>query len=547
MATAASEPNAHDFKPRPHYPAQGKTPLLVSSGSSFIPRNDSPGPGAYSPQTDVVKNRGARGVFGSATRDKESNRWISDAHQKGEPPRDTPGPARYRTHTSDTFERNPKNQGSPSWGFGTASQRTDYNKTPQASVPGPIYGQQASWDAEAYSFAPPGDTENGMARSRNEFSPADYDTENLEAMSVNRRGETMIFSKSSRAVHDSMPQALIKQDPMSGTAAITPGAVYNLPENLDKRAQKFGTGPKFYSPENGASSAGPYLGRGHETMCRGSEGPGPGAYTDNGGRNKAVTGLGDAPTFKFGTERMGGDRTESNVQDVPGPGAYTPKDESASRAQTAPSYSLGSYIRGDVAPASQRFFPGPGQYNTLNTVPTKSARQPSYSFGSVGPEGRTSFVRISKTPGAGTYSVKGGFEDGPPSPSSPKKKGFSFGAKEKTISAGSMVTHRYQGPLGQAEAMGVHSPGPGRYYSENAKESHKMNVPITRFGTANRNVKVSLSREQAAADGSGVDSPGPGTYNHSQLELAEVTSRYRRPATAAFSTTARFKSGSTTF
>ncbi len=56
-----------------------------------------------------------------------------------------------------------------------------------------------------------------------------------------------------------------------------------------------------------------------------------------------------------------------------------------------------------------------------------------------------------------------------------------------------------------------------------------------------------ISSQHAQAEGTGIDSPGPGAYDHNTVELADVTSRYRKPAAAAFGTSARFKSGVMTF
>ena len=56
---------------------------------------------------------------------------------------------------------------------------------------------------------------------------------------------------------------------------------------------------------------------------KGTQSPGPGTYDVQGGRNKAVPGLGDAPTFPFGLVLSDGSRSRLNV---PGPGTYAPRD-----------------------------------------------------------------------------------------------------------------------------------------------------------------------------------------------------------------------------
>lgn len=54
-------------------------------------------------------------------------------------------------------------------------------------------------------------------------------------------------------------------------------------------------------------------------------------------------------------------------------------------------------------------------------------------------------------------------------------------------------------------------------------------------------------RLHAEADGVGLDSPGPGAYNHNEVSLEGVTSRYRKPANVSFGTGERFRSNYLTF
>lgn len=52
--------------------------------------------------------------------------------------------------------------------------------------------------------------------------------------------------------------------------------------------------------------------------------------------------------------------------------------------------------------------------------------------------------------------------------------------------------------------------------------------------------QVFISRQHAEAEGMGLDSPGPGAYDHNQKELAEFTSKFKKPAAAVFSSGPRF-------
>ncbi len=73
-------------------------------------------------------------------------------------------------------------------------------------------------------------------------------------------------------------------------------------------------------------------------------------------------------------------------------------------------------------------------------------------------------------------------------------------------------------------------------------------TPDIKFGSGSRQEnRTFISKLHAEAEGSGRDSPGPTAYNHGQVELASVTSRYRRPPSTAFSTSPRFKMTCMTF
>mmetsp|Transcript_9744 Transcript_9744/g.20781 ORF Transcript_9744/g.20781 Transcript_9744/m.20781 type:complete len:577 (-) Transcript_9744:1287-3017(-) len=562
LGTVLEAGHEEDFKEHifTAYGAQTKTSGLNTTRSSFIPASDSPGPAAYSPESASANKYAApRATFGTSRRENESHRYISEMHNKTLPPYDTPGPGTYRTHKNDS----PKRHGSPTTKFGTAAQRPDPSKFPAASVPGPIYDQSPPGSPLAYTFAPQGNIELGMTRSRDDWSkmylsrghaeadrsaaaasltavaPGAYDVSNYEALSPKRRAPKAAIGRSTRDVQDSLHTLQLGVEPLATTAAATPGAVYDLPGQLDTRAQKFGSGPRIYSPEKGPASAGPYISRLHEDAMKGTNSPGPGSYDVQGGRNKPVAGLGDAPNYTFGTL---GERSPQRGMMVPGPGAYNPKEDALSRTASAPAFSVGAYLRTDFAALNSRESPGPAAYDTAHasTLEGRKAQAPAYSMGSVSPKkGRSSFVPESITPGPNAYGAAGpGMDLGP-------GRGYSFGLRERTRHEKSTVGVRYHGPLAIQEALGTQSPGP--VYDVGASVLRLSNVkemPHLKFSTAGRQTvkKVYISRQHAEAEGLGQDSPGPGAYEHHNVELADVTSRYRKPASAVFSTSERFKS-----
>ena len=114
---------------------------------------------------------------------------------------------------------------------------------------------------------------------------------------------------------------------------------------------------------------------------RGICSPGPGAYDVQGGRWKAVPGLGDAPTFPFGAP--GGEGASSSgakMLEVPGPGTYKPKEVSRRRGER-----------------------GRGRGETMQGL----GDAPTFPFGAPGGKaGSSSGAKVSEAPGAGTYNPK---------------------------------------------------------------------------------------------------------------------------------------------
>jgi hypothetical protein len=75
---------------------QAKSQGAGAGRSSFIPVNPTPGPAAYSPNSDYVKMTAGITAFGTSNRDKEGVRYISEMHSRSLAPLGNPGPGTYR-------------------------------------------------------------------------------------------------------------------------------------------------------------------------------------------------------------------------------------------------------------------------------------------------------------------------------------------------------------------------------------------------------------------------------------------------------------------
>lgn len=75
-------------------------------------------------------------------------------------------------------------------------------------------------------------------------APGMYDVIGADVLSPKRKGARAVFGKSGRD---------------AAAAPDTPAAIYDLPSTLNNQTNKFGHGPRTYSPEKGSSMAGPYL------------------------------------------------------------------------------------------------------------------------------------------------------------------------------------------------------------------------------------------------------------------------------------------------
>lgn len=98
----------------------------------------------------------------------------------------------------------------------------------------------------------------------------------------------------------------------------------------------------------------------------------------------------------------------------------------------------------------------------------------------------------------GTSGINRSFSgEAPGSPKSPRDRGFSFGAKERTKHEKSTISIRYHGPLAAIEAMGTEGPGPAQYDVRGiAAKSGRSPSPTSKFGTGTRDggSKVFISR-----------------------------------------------------
>jgi len=560
------------------YSPKARAPLGVKGRDGFIPKSETINVSIYLPDDTLTKPSPGRAVFGTSRRENEERRYISSLHSAGLPPTDTPGPGTYRTQMADRYPHSPKKSPSPTFKFGTAPQRPDEFKLDAASVPGPIYDVTPDRSPQAFSFAPLNDPERGAARSRADTSrvflsaahaaadrstlvqeddmrgvgPGQYDQVDCAVLSPKRRAPDIRFATSSRDAKNSLHALQMPQEPLAGTPAHTPGPVYDVMHALaatsralsPERAPKFGTGPRSFTPQPGGGGAGPYISRLHELAQLGTLSPGPGSYSvvATSPRSKAVGGwIGDAPNPTFGS---GPQLSPSRGTLGPGPGAYNPTSQPLSRATTAPAFTLGPAIRTDFAAMSDPDVPGPGAYNVAAAARNEGHKHtaPSYSLGVVGFGGRSSFVQPTCTPGP-VYALAGCIDTSP-------RKGYSFGMKERTVAPNSTVSVRYHGPLAAQEGLGTQSPGPGLYdvRASAERQSGVRRTADISFGCGPRATsRIYISKLHSEADGAGVDSPGPGAYEAGGVELAEVTSRYRRPPGTAFGTSPRFNAKLLTF
>ena len=83
------------------------------------------------------------------------------------------------------------------------------------------------------------------AGDHSRVAPGMYDMVPPDVLSPKRKGARAVFGKGSRDAAATGPQ--------------TPAAIYDMPSTLSSQTNKFGHGPRTYSPEKVSSMAGPYL------------------------------------------------------------------------------------------------------------------------------------------------------------------------------------------------------------------------------------------------------------------------------------------------
>lgn len=543
----------------------GKQVYEVSPAYSITGRNfgidaksENPSPAAYNPAVELSKPASERTVFGTSDREHEQHRFYSELHNKANPPQDTPGPGTYRLAQTKIAPRMAPSHHTnlPSWKFGSAPQREDEYASANAENPGPEYDPMIKSGAPAYTFAPQGDLKMGATRNRDEgarlyisalhaeadktYTSAEtpgagaYGSPEITNLSPNKKEAMYSFAKAKRAQDKQFISEMhLRADPALGTAKETPGFVYEYPNVLDQRAAVFGTGPRMYAPENGGNAGGPFISKLHAEACTGFEGPGPGAYLRQEGN--------DLPQIKFGSSTR--DDAIYAISDGPGPGAYNPKAEKSSKLWQSGAYSVASNLRTDFTNSATKENPGPGQYDLDGKTDAESRRSkaPAYSLGG-GTKGiRDSFVPKLASPGPGTYEQDYERMSSPTqrASSSPVKKGFSFGVRERTKHEKSTVSVRYHGPLASQEQLGTNSPGPCAYQIKESRAVSKTDdAPMYKFGKAARDQpKQFISRVHADAGQVGMDSPGPGTYE-SQKSVV-VASKHKNGAAFSFGTSQR--------
>jgi hypothetical protein len=216
----------------------------------------------------------------------------------------------------------------------------------------------------------------------------------------------------------------------------------------------FRTGPKF--------SLGTKL---PSSFIRSSSTPAPGAYSLPGGESSAK--YRSEPRFSFG----GGSRfglAQSPAKQMPGPGAYNPKDPTLSMT---PKVGFGSGARAKVALVSQHN-PGPGAYEARSSLGhgrmfTAGGRHP------------VNHSRSRSQPGPGAYS---------PSLRS---------VKEASPMCGFGTAVRGDVP----GARSGQAPGPGSYEMQSFR------------GTGSGAPKYSTSSRHRLIDLNSYVTPGPGSYN----------------------------------
>ncbi|CAG9314055.1 unnamed protein product [Blepharisma stoltei] len=277
---------------------------------------------------------------------------------------------------------------------------------------------------------------------------------------------------------------------------------------------------------------------GRQSIKRLNEVPGPGSYSPKDQP--------DSPNYKIGTSSRYNLTKPNSIS--PGPGAYNPLlDTSLNRSQKFSKSARKFLVSNNIAPgpgayenkniigegprfsmlgrlvrsASNQSLPGPGQYN-LNTYEKFIPRAPEYSMGS-SKRGEKLSKSNGSIPGPGTYDNKNSAIDGPR---------WKFGNETRSHNAKSMNpgpgTYNFGSSLdskgfsisGRAEESKERSvtPGPGAYDIKVGAESPQYSV-----GKSNRGVNSNTLKKFI---------PGPGAYNPAYTEpsFASVFGSSKRKA-----------------
>ncbi|MEW5306224.1 MAG: hypothetical protein WDW36_008706 [Sanguina aurantia] len=525
-----------------------------STSRDWFNVSQSPGPQAYSPNTDTIKQAPGRTVFGTSKRENEERRYI--ASQFVAAAHDVPGPGQYRLHVSDSNPNGIDSPSSPGFLFGSSQQRPD---DVGLWAPGATYTLPDPRSSVGASFAvhgsvpdmlhlggtgPPGGAKcTAIGRPVPYLDPTPgplhYTIGPPESVSPVARAPAYSFSRTTRGMtKGSVFSAQLDADHTCGTAADTPGHIYD-PYRPGKdsgvASLRFGTSAQRYSPERGRNLGGPVVSKQHAEAGLGCDSPGPASYDITIPRCKS--------SACFGSPKDGLPAIAKAVQGVPGPGTYTPHCETLAGVPHAPSYSLGPALRyGSAMGVLRNDGPGCAAY-TLPPPDRASQKQraPAYSLGALPVSGRAVGEPADRStePGPNTYTRRDGELD------LSGRRGFSFGMKERTVHALSMATVRCHGPLASQESVGMSSPGPAQYVVSGCSRASDAS-PSLKFDQALRSTSAKLyfSSLHAAAEGCGLDSPGPGTYT---VADSPASSRYRSNSPGKWGTSERFRTSAVSY
>mmetsp|Transcript_68117 Transcript_68117/g.215509 ORF Transcript_68117/g.215509 Transcript_68117/m.215509 type:complete len:600 (-) Transcript_68117:646-2445(-) len=491
---------------------------------------ESPGP-TYAPDTKMVKKSAAAFSFGTCERDGERGRYISKNHCRENAGLFTPGPGTYKHKEGKGIAKTMGD--APTQPFPIAAQRDILFEREMLFHPGPGAHDHHTdiGKSPCISFAPRDRAKGARSRKDQDHrvfiselaakepsgakltgtpGPGEYPIKTTigkadmgrHIVDTSKAAKTApAFSFNTAPNFNDMKSkpfiSKLHQDPDT----CSPGPAYALPSAMNqgvstihsrKNTSMFATSPRFFHPEDGGNAAGPIVSKQHSMAAlQGFESPGPGAYALREGKGISKS-LGDAPTWRFGSEARLKQKAANEVDSVPGPGAYHVKQAAEASGTkggfSRPSaFSVASCLRSEVVSEEVKNVPGPGAYDTDRGIALKDPRRkkaPTAKFGK--DKDRSSFMPGNANPGPGSYDHNLYLVEG-------VAPGMSFGVRHVTYDTG----------LG---------PGPGAYKKPEGKGIAKSvgDAPTWKFGTGRRgNDKVFISKLAAAPDPA---TPGPGAY-----------------------------------